>query len=283
MTEGSRKDFLQTAFSVDDFQGLGRHKIWRLINVFLSEFFATAVTVFLLCAVVQGTLFNHKQDHLTVGLTAGFAVGTSVLLFGHVSGSHINPALSLAAVILGEMSFALALLYTVAQCLGSTFAYALTRAILPSSANFPEKDYSARCCTVPDDELSAMQAVLTEAIATGILTLAFCSALDKRNLDKHDSLPLKFAIVIIALALPVALYSGCSVNPARSFGPAFYNQYWENHWIYWVGPLLGSAVCSIVYRIIFDPANMEITSSEIRRDPATINLRNNSHKFEEDA
>lgn len=48
-------------------------------------------------------------------------------LFGHISGSHINPALSVAAVILGEMSFPLALLYTVAQCSGATFAYSLTR------------------------------------------------------------------------------------------------------------------------------------------------------------
>lgn len=283
MTKGSRKHFLQTAFSMDDFQGLGRHKIWRLVNLFLSEFFATAVTVFLLCSAVQGVLFGHKQEHLTIGLTAGFAVGTSVLLFGHISGSHINPALSVAAVILGEMSFPLALLYTVAQCSGATFAYSLTRTILPSNTIFPEKDYSERCCSVPDNQLSSSQAILTEAIATGILTLAFCSALDKRNLDKHDSLPLKFAIVIIALALPVALYSGCSVNPARSFGPAFYNQYWEKHWIYWVGPLLGSIICSTVYRIIFDPSNMETATYEIRQDPATINLKSNSHKYEEDA
>lgn len=95
----------------------------------------------------------------------------------------------------------------------------MLQTILPSNTIFPEKDYSERCCSVPDNQLSSSQAILTEAIATGILTLAFCSALDKRNLDKHDSLPLKFAIVIIALALPVVsnLLRLCDFNFSKTY------------------------------------------------------------------
>lgn len=73
-------DFMRTAFNVDDFQGLGRRKIWRLINLFLSEFFATAVFVYLGCATVQGNLFNQSQNHLTVAIAFSFAVGTSVMV-----------------------------------------------------------------------------------------------------------------------------------------------------------------------------------------------------------
>lgn len=73
-------DFIRTAFNLDDFQGLGRRKIWRLINLFLSEFFATAVTVYLGCATVQASLFGKEQDHLTVATAFSFAVGTSVMV-----------------------------------------------------------------------------------------------------------------------------------------------------------------------------------------------------------
>ncbi|XKL67764.1 hypothetical protein PGB90_003255 [Kerria lacca] len=290
MTDDRKKDFIQSAFNVEDFQGLGRRKIWRLTSIFFSEFFATAVTVFLLCSAIQGTVFNQKQSHLTVGTTGGFAVATSVMLFGHVSGSYINPALSLAAVILCEISLPLFVFYVIAECSGATFGYALTRALLPeeiSNANstLSYLDYNARCCSVPDSRFTTSQILLGELLATAILTWAFCSALDKRNLNKHDSLPVKFGIVIIALALPIGLYTGCNINPARSFGPAVYNNFWDKHWVYWLGPMLGGFIAATSYRFFFDPAHMEITSPiRERRDSATvINLRNNSHKCDNDA
>lgn len=71
-------DFFKTAFNADDFQGLGRRKIWRLINLFLSEFFATAVTVYLGCAIIQSGLFGKGQDHLATAIGFSFAVGTSI-------------------------------------------------------------------------------------------------------------------------------------------------------------------------------------------------------------
>lgn len=75
---------LRTAFNADDFTGLSRRKIWRLISIFLSEFFGTAVLVFLLCSIIQAVLFKGTTEHLTVGTAAGFAVGTSVLVSWNV-------------------------------------------------------------------------------------------------------------------------------------------------------------------------------------------------------
>lgn len=287
MTKESTEDFFKTAFNVDDFQGLGRRKIWRLINLFVSEFFATAVTVYLGCAIIQAQLFGKSQDHLSVAIGFSFAVGTSVMLFGHLSGSHINPCLSLTSVILGRMSFCTALLYSVAQCLGSTFGYALTRTILPTVTSemlanttistYDHKFYGARCCNALDPQFSTWQTLFAEIWGTGILILAVCSAWDIRNKQMHDSMPVKFAVVMVAIVIPTGLYSSCSLNPARSFGPALYNGLWEYHWIYWIGPILGTLVTAVPYRLIFKPSHMEVAPKS-KRDPATLSLQHNSHK-----
>lgn len=76
------------------------------------------------------------------------------------------------------------------------------------------ENYIGYCCSGPAAELedSPSQVLLVELLGTAILCWAFCSALDKRNLNKHDSLPLKFGIVIIALALPLVSITWKIVN-----------------------------------------------------------------------
>ncbi|XP_026684712.1 aquaporin TIP1-2-like [Diaphorina citri] len=61
--------------------------------------------------------------------------------------------------------------------------------------------------------------------------MVLCAAWDYKCLDKHDSLPLKFGFAVTALAIPGAQFAGCSINPARSFGPALVTGHWENHWV----------------------------------------------------
>ncbi|XP_065219345.1 aquaporin-like isoform X2 [Planococcus citri] len=283
MTKEKTEDFIKTAFTLEDFQGLGRRKIWRLVNLFLSEFFATAVTVYLGCAIIQSGLFGKPQNHLTIAIGFSFAVGTSITLFGHISGSHINPCLSLTSVILGKMSFYVALLYSVAQCLGSLFGYALTRGILtPEASQIASQTitsynftfYCDRCVNAYNPQFTVWQTVFAEVWGTGILIWAVCSAWDSRNKHLHDSMPVKFAVVMVAIVIPTGLYSSCSLNPARSFGPALYNGLWEYHWIYWVGPILGTLITAVPYRLIFKPSHMEVIP-ESKRDPATLSLRNN--------
>lgn len=72
--------------------------------------------------------------------------------------------------------------------------------------------------------------------------------------DPHhvsDSVPLRFGLAITCLALVGGVYSGGSMNPARSFGPALYNWNWEAHWIYWVGPLAAGVIISVAFRSVF--------------------------------
>ncbi|XP_026686140.1 aquaporin-1-like [Diaphorina citri] len=71
-----------------------------------------------------------------------------------------------------------------------------------------------------------------------IIAMVLCAAWDYKCLDKHDSLPLKFGFAVTALAIPGAQFAGCSINPARSFGPALVTGHWENHWVSRI-PLVG--------------------------------------------
>lgn len=107
------------------------------------------------------------------------------------------------------------------------------------------------CVTDLHDSLSAIQGFLLEAIATGVLMLLVCSVWDIRNEKNTDSAPIKFGLTVAVLATTVGPYTGCSMNPARSFAPALWNNQWARHWIYWFGPIAGALVTTFLYKTIF--------------------------------
>lgn len=261
MAQLKQPSLASTMCNVDEFKNFNSKKLIRLINLLVSEAFGTGILIFLLCGTINTMAWKDPTENLVgIALTAGMAVGTAVFCFCHISGPHINPAMSLAAVMLGKISLPMAVLYIIAQCSGSYCAYALSALLMPLGIIFPETDgsYGSRCCSVPSDRLVEWQVVLAEFLGTSILAFAFCSAVDDRNKDKEDSVALKFGMVIVALVIPLAAYSSCSLNPARSFGPAMYNMYWKKHWCFWVGPLLGGAFTGLFYRFVFNPAYMEV-------------------------
>lgn len=83
--------------------------------------------------------------------------------------------------------------------------------------------------------------------------LTACAIWDPRNSKNSDSVAIKFGLIVCALATIVGPYTGCSMNPARSFAPALWNAHWTNNWIYWVGPVVGSLLASLSYKLIYWP------------------------------
>jgi len=108
------------------------------------------------------------------------------------------------------------------------------------------------CCTVPHPGMSDVQAVAMEFFATCFLVMVVCACADPRNSDKSDSVPLKFGCTILALSIAVGPYTGASMNPARSIGPAIFTGDWTSHWVYWVGPCLSGFFTAIFYQAIFN-------------------------------
>lgn len=239
-----KKSFKRTLIG-DEIQTLSGERFLHISRLALSEFLGTAVLLGLGCMGCANTT-GKGLVHMEVVFSFAFAVATAVMIFGHVSGAHINPALSLVALVMGKISIQLWVVYAIAQCAGAVFGYSITRSLFP--AVYLSDDF---CVTLPNPRVELSQAFTAEFILTAIIALVLCAAYDQRCLDKHDSLPIKFGFAVVALAVPGAQFAGCSVNPARSFGPALITGVWDNHWIYWVAPLSGAFVGSVLYRSAF--------------------------------
>jgi len=216
-----------------------------LIN-FLSEVFATGLLIFLLCmGCVDG--FGHTPSHLQITLGVGFAVMISLNIFGMVSGAHMNPAITLAAFIYKRVNFTSAIVYVLGQLLGGYLGYGLLRLLTPD--HFFKNDQF--CLSLPSPAISTTQAFFVEFIISAILVLFCCGVWDPRQARFHDSVALRFGMVVTVLALFGGPYSGGSMNPARSLAPALYNWNFESQWLYWAAPMSASIVATISFRLIF--------------------------------
>jgi len=217
-----------------------------LLTVFLSETISTSLLVFLGCmGCVDG--LGHTPTHLSICLGFGFAVMLCVNIFGCISGAHMNPAVTLCAVVYKLVSIPTAIVYVIGQLLGAYLGYGLLRVVTPHHF-FTDDSF---CVTLPSPIITQTQAFTVEFIITMVLILVCCAVWDHRQSKFHDSLPLRFGMTITVLALAGGPYTGGSMNPARSFGPALYNGNFTNHWIYWIAPLSSSLITSVAYKMIF--------------------------------
>lgn len=221
----------------------------------LAEFLGTAVLVFLGCMGCVGSLGTEPRM-FQMSLTFGLTVLIIIQSIGHISDAHINPAITIGAVVLGKKSLQTASVYFVAQCLGAIMGYGLLKVVTPQSLLYgsdgPDTATSF-CITAIHKDISLMQGFIAEVIATAILMFMNCGIWDIRNERNTDSVGIRVALAVTVLCMSVAPYTGCSMNPARSLGPAIWNNSWRDHWVFWFGPIGGSLLASIMYRSIFWP------------------------------
>ncbi|XP_011495985.1 PREDICTED: aquaporin AQPAe.a-like [Ceratosolen solmsi marchali] len=232
----------------------------------VAEFLGTAMLIFLGCVGCLGSL-TVQPSHLQITLNFGLTVLIIIQCFGHISNAHINPAITVGAVILGKKTVYEAFLYFIAQIFGTIVGFGLLKIITPigflkASVNSSLNEF---CITDLHPHVSLMQGLLIEGIATAILMFIACSIWDVRNCQDTDAVSIKFGLSVTALATSFGPYTGCSMNPVRSLGPAIWNNYWRHHWIYWLGPLGGALFASLIYKTIFsinDQDNREINIAE---------------------
>ncbi|XP_011190596.1 aquaporin AQPAn.G isoform X1 [Zeugodacus cucurbitae] len=216
---------------------------------FLGELIGTGLLVFLGC---MGCVKNaaYENNHFQMTFNFGLVVLVIIQCFGCVSGAHLNPAVTLAAYIYNLVSLPMAGIYFVGQMLGGFIGYGLLKALIPTNAVTLEGPHNL-CVTSVHGDINAWQGCAIEFIITGVLIFTCCGVWDPRNSKFHDSVPIRFGLAISCLAITAGQFTGASMNPARSFAPALWNSDFQDHWVYWVGPLAGSAVCAIVYKVIF--------------------------------
>ncbi|XP_061402636.1 aquaporin-4-like [Musca vetustissima] len=213
-----------------------------VLQCFFAEFFGTAMVLFSGCmGALETGLFDNS--HFQYSLNMALMVMVAVQCFGHVSGGHINPAVTLAGWICGVVKFHMVLAYFVGQFLGSIAGFGLLKLIVSTDNGF--------CMTLPGNNISTGQAFAIEFVITSILITVCCSTWDDKNSKFQDSLALRLGLTVGTLLFSAGNLSGGSMSPVRSFGPALWSMDFTQHWIYFVAPMSASLVTSLVYKAVF--------------------------------
>ena len=206
----------------------------------LRVYVAEAIGTFVLVALGPGAAIvaakTHAFGHAGVALVFGVAVTIAISGVGHLSGAHINPAVTLALWSVRQFAGRQVVPYLAAQCAGAVAASALLLWILG-----PEGGYGA---TVP--MLPLPQSFAVEAGYSGLLGFIIMAVATDPRVPKGIA-PLAIGGTVFAGALVTGPLTGGSFNPARSLGPAVIGGVWNYHWLYWAGPISGMMVAMRIY------------------------------------
>merc|ERR1719481_501142 len=176
---------------------------------------------------------SDQANIVRIALTFGITVATIAQSIGHVSGCHINPAVTAGLLVGGKIGLVKGLLYILSQSLGAILGAATLAALLPSSV----RGVSGLGVTSLNEETSIGQAFGIEFLISLILVLVVYGAAADSNNDVKGSAPLAIGLSITACHLWAIPYTGSSMNPARSLGPSVITSQFTNLWLYWLAPI----------------------------------------------
>ncbi|XP_032821344.1 aquaporin-1 [Petromyzon marinus] len=223
---------------------------WRAV---FAEFLATAALVALgIGSTLRWGRADGSVDVVRVSLAFGLAVATLVQCVGHVSGGHLNPAVTFGLLVGCRLSAPRALLYMVAQVSGALAAsgllYGLTPAVQRGSLGLNSLGPG----------VTHAQGFGVEVLITFALVLCVLASTDSRRRDVGGSLPLAVGFAVALGHLFAINFTGCSMNPARSFAPAVLTRNFKDHWVFWLGPLSGSLCAALFYDFLLAPRSMPL-------------------------
>ncbi|XP_050309701.1 aquaporin-like isoform X2 [Anthonomus grandis grandis] len=226
----------------------------------MSELIGTALLMFLGCMGCAPQADDPPAVHHMSSLSFGLVVLLIIQAFGHISGAHLNPAVTIATVIFKMLSPAMGVIYVAGQFLGATFGFALLKILMPRAWLV-----DGFCATKPHEKSTPMQALAIETIITCVLILVCCGVWDKRNEQKQDSTPARFGFIVAAISMVAGPITGASMNTARSFAPAVLASDYQDQWIYWIGPNLGAILGCGLYSFLFayEEENPEAEQTEL--------------------
>ncbi|XP_020035934.1 aquaporin-6 [Castor canadensis] len=208
-----------------------------------AEFLATGLYVFF--GVGSVLRWQALPSVLQIAITFNLATATAVQVSWKTSGAHANPAVTLAYLVGSHISLPRAVAYVAAQLAGATVGAALLYGVTPGDVR------GTLGINVVQNSTSTGQAVAVELVLTLQLVLCVFASTDSRQTLGS---PAAMIGTSVALGHLIGIYfTGCSMNPARSFGPAVIVGKFAVHWIFWVGPLTGAVLASLIYNFILFP------------------------------
>jgi MIP family channel proteins len=226
--------------------------LYTLPQKLFAELIGTFGVVFVATGAICADQYLRAAGSSPLGplgcaLAYGLAVAVMVSAFGHISGAHLNPAITVALWVTRRVGTLTGLCYCVAQLAGALAGAALLAAILPDTLWRPVGLGTPSLTT----DFTRAHGMLLEGVLTFFVVLvAFAKTLDARGLSQH--------VAAFAIGLAVAAggvvggpFTGAAMNPARVFGPALVAHHWQNHGVYWLGPLFGACLAGVLYDRLF--------------------------------
>lgn len=224
-------------------KGAWRPCIAELIGTFALVFIGAG-------AVCTNYYIENMQGGIGIGLVGiglahGLVLAIAVSATGHISGGHINPAVTAGFLVTGRITPTLGVLYILSQLAGAIIAALLLRAIFPENAWQPVNLGTPELGV----DMSYWDGVLLELILTFFLVFTvFAVAVDERA--PKNIYGFAIGLVLTFDILAGGPLTGAAMNPARAFGPALVSGFWENHLVYWLGPLLGGMAAALIYNYL---------------------------------
>ncbi|KAJ8682723.1 hypothetical protein QAD02_018515 [Eretmocerus hayati] len=228
-----------------------KHNLFRAL---VAEFLGTMLLNFFGCgSAITG-------DVLTISFSFGLTVAGVIQAIGHISGGHVNPAVTVGLLAIGKVSLIRALLYIIVQCGGAIAGSAVLRALTDNE--YVDKIGALKL----ESNTSPVQGFGVEFFLAFILVLVVCGACDPGKPESKSLAPL-----IIGLAVTVGHIVGIKrtstgMNPARALGAAVVSNSYPEHWLYWVGPLLGGPAAALIYAHVLG----HVKESELPKPYASV-------------
>ena len=208
-----------------------------------AEFLATALFVYVGC----GSVISNSST-LSISLAFGLSITTLVYTIGHHSGGHINPIVTIAMLIWGEIEMTMCVAYIVAQLLGAILGAAFLMGTAETIAPNPLSLTVNRI----NDNTNEGAAFLMEVVLSFLLVYAIGETAVNKKSGAGNVAPIAIGIAVFMAHIVAIPFTGTSINPARSFGPAVVSGEFDDLWLFFVGPIVGGVLAALSGYYIFD-------------------------------
>lgn len=217
---------------------------------YIAELVGTFALVFIAAGSVCADFYLRQaggQGLGLLGISIAFGVVVTAVIYAtsYVSGSHINPAVTISFWITKRMDPNTAIMYIISQIAGATLAGLALKTLFPDAV---KTVYLGTCILAPG--VSIARGILMEFIISFLLIFTIYGTLvDKRASAGFAGVAI--GLVILFGAMIGGTISGGAMNPARVFGPAIASGQFTHHYVWWIGPIFGGIVAGFVYDKLF--------------------------------
>jgi MIP family channel proteins len=219
-----------------------------------AEFFGTFAVNFTAIGAIAADQYLRVAGQagltsLGIACAYGLTYAVMIVALGHISGAHLNPAVTLGFWVTKRLGTMQSLLYWIAQLAGALAAAYLLLAILPE-ANWRAEVLGAVTPNLEPD-MTRLHAMLLEGALTFMVVFVFFATTVGEQAEQRRTHGFAAGVALLAASIFALPFTGAAFNPARTFGPALATHHWTNHGVYWVGPLLGGVLAAVLYDKIY--------------------------------